>query len=86
MSDVERLKAQLHQIAIDAKQAGSGLAGFKLRFTQNSQQVQALISGTATGVDRSITEILDAAGRAVAQASESLAIAGDACARYADQI
>lgn len=86
MSDVLRLKEHLHHIAMDAKQAGGGLAGFKLRFTQNSQQVQVLIAGTSTGVDRSISEILDAAGRAVEQAAESLAIASDACARYAEQI
>ncbi|MFD7158311.1 hypothetical protein ACFV9C_27190 [Kribbella sp. NPDC059898] len=86
MSDVQRLKEQLHHIASDANQAGGGLAGFKLRFTQSSQQVQALIAGTTTGADRSIAEILDAAGRAVEQAAESLAIASAACARYADQI
>jgi hypothetical protein len=86
MSDVQRLKEQLHHIAMDAKQAGGGLAGFKLRFTQNSNQVQALIAGTTTGVDRSISEILDSASRAVEQAAQSLAIASGACARYADQM
>ncbi|MDX3002675.1 hypothetical protein PWY87_13395 [Kribbella solani] len=86
MSDVRRLKEQLHQISMDAKQAGGGLAQFKVRFSQQSAQVQALIAGTASGVDRDIAEILDAAGRAVEQASQSLEIAAASCARYADQI
>lgn len=86
MSDVQRLKEQLHQIASEAKQAGGGLAQFKMKFTQNSAQVQALIAGTATGVDRDIAEILDAAGKAVEQASQSLEIAAAGCANYANQI
>ncbi|MFB6726838.1 hypothetical protein ACFCV3_42105 [Kribbella sp. NPDC056345] len=86
MSDVQRLKEQLHQISMEAKQAGGGLAQFKLKFTQNSQQVQALIAGTATGVDRDIAEILDAAGKAVEQAAQSLEIAASGCANYANQI
>jgi hypothetical protein len=86
VSDVQRLKEQLHQISMEAKQAGGGLAQFKLRFSQHSTQVQALIAGTATGVDRDIAEVLDAAGRAVEQASQSLEIAAAGCPRYADQI
>lgn len=62
MSDVQRLKEQLHQVSAEAKQAAGGLAGFKLRFIQHSAQVESLIAGTATGVDRDISEILDAAG------------------------
>ncbi|GAA0625650.1 hypothetical protein HPO96_35935 [Kribbella sandramycini] len=71
---------------MEAKQAGGGLAQFKMKFTQHSQQVQALIAGTATGVDRDIAEILDAAGRAVEQAAQSLEIAASGCANYANQI
>lgn len=74
MSDVQRLKEQLHQVSAEAKQAAGGLAGFKLRFTQHSAQVESLIAGTATGVDRDISEILDAA-KAVEQAAEALEIA-----------
>jgi hypothetical protein len=86
MSDVQRLKEQLFQVSNEAKHAAGGLAQFKLRFTQHSAQVQALIAGTATGVDRDITEILDAAGKAVEQASQSLEIASAGCKTYGDQI
>lgn len=64
----------------------AGLAGFKQRFNQHSAQVQSLIAGTATGVDRDIAEILDAAGTAVEQATQSLEIASAGCKSYADQI
>lgn len=86
MSDVLRLKEQLHQVSMEAKQAAGGLAGFKLRFTQHSQLVESLIAGTATGIDRDITEILEAASKAVEQAAEALEIASAYCKNYADQI
>lgn len=86
MSDVQRLKEQLHQVSAEAKQAAGGLVGFKLRFTQHSALVESLIAGTATGVDRDITEILEAAGKAVEQAAEALEIASAGCQSYADQI
>ncbi|GAA0624243.1 hypothetical protein HPO96_33985 [Kribbella sandramycini] len=86
MSDVQRLKEQLFQVSMEAKQAAGGLAGFKLRFTQHSQLVESLIAGTATGIDRDISEILEAAGKAVEQAAEALEIASAGCKSYADQI
>lgn len=86
MSDVQRLKQQLHQIANEAKQASGGLAGFKQRFGQHTAQIESLIAGTVTGTDRDITEILDAASKAVDQAVESLQIAAAGCTSYADQI
>ncbi|GAB3821445.1 hypothetical protein [Kribbella italica] len=86
MSQVQQLQMQLHQIANEAKQAAGGLAGFKQRFTQHSTQVEALIAGTATGVDRDIAQILDAASKAVDQAVESLHIASNGCTSYANQL
>ncbi|GAB3823902.1 hypothetical protein [Kribbella italica] len=86
MSQVQQLQMQLHQIANEAKQAAGGLAGFKQRFAQSSTQVEALIAGTTTGVDRDIAQILDTAGKAVDQAVESLHIASNGCASYANQL
>jgi len=40
----------------------------------------------ATGADRDISEVLDAASRAVGQAVEALQIAAAGCASYANQI
>jgi hypothetical protein len=48
--------------------------------------VESLIAGTATGIDRDITEILEAASKAVEQAAEALEIASAGCKNYADQI
>ncbi len=86
MSDVQRLKEQLHQVSFEARQAAGGLTAFKIKFLQHSAQVESLIAGTATGVDRDISEILDAAGRAVEEAAEALEIASAGCKNYADQI
>ncbi|MPZ94018.1 MAG: hypothetical protein GEU96_03695 [Propionibacteriales bacterium] len=86
MSDVQRLKEQLHQLAGEAKQAAGGLAGFRSGFVQHIAQVQGLISGTSTGVDRDIAEVLDAASKAVEQAVAALQVAADGCNGYADRI
>lgn len=86
MSEVERLKVELHQVGSSAKQAAGGLAAFKDKFAQHAAQVQALISGTATGADRDIIQILDAAGHAVDSAVQALETAGQGCTSYADQI
>ncbi|MGH3117768.1 MAG: hypothetical protein ACRDQ2_11800 [Gaiellales bacterium] len=86
MSDVQRLKEQLHQLAGEAKQAAGGLSGFRSGFVQHIAQVQGLISGTSTGVDRDIAEVLDAASKAVEQAVAALQAAADGCNGYADRI
>jgi len=86
MSDITRLKEQLHHVSTEARQAAGGLGGFQNKFGQSSAQVQALIAGSATGADRQISEVLDAAGRAVGQAIEALQIASAGCANYANQI
>jgi hypothetical protein len=86
MSDIQRLKGQLYQLMTDAQQGAGSLAGYRQKFGQTSSQVQALIAGSATGTDRDISELLNAAGRSLEQAAESLQIAAHGCRRYADQI
>lgn len=86
MSAVTQLKEQLHHLSMESKQAAGGLGGFQNRFGQSNAQVQALIAGSATGADRQISEVLDAAGRAVKQAIEALEIASAGCVNYANQI
>ncbi|MGC4944362.1 hypothetical protein [Kribbella sp. DT2] len=86
MSDVQRLKAELYQLMTDAQQGAGSLGGFKQKFGQTSAHVQALIAGSATGADRDISELLDAAGRSLQQAMDSLQIAAQGCRSYADQI
>ncbi|TDD20762.1 hypothetical protein E1218_21920 [Kribbella turkmenica] len=86
MSQVEQMKMQLHGLADQSRQGAASLAGFKQRFEQSSQQVQALIRGSATNADKDITALLDAAGKSVEQAIQSLASAEAGCRSYADQI
>jgi hypothetical protein len=86
MSDIMRLKEQLHHVSTEARQAAGGLGGFQQRFGQSTAQVQALIAGSATGVDRDIAQILDAASKSVGQAIQALEMAAAGCANYANQI
>jgi hypothetical protein len=77
---------QLHSLADQSRQGAGSLAGFKQRFEQASQHVQALISGSATGADRDISTVLEAAGKSVEQAVQALQIAEAGCRSYANQI
>jgi hypothetical protein len=86
MSVVAQLKEKLHHVSTEAKQAAGGLGNFQNKFGQSSAQVQALIAGSATGADRDISEVLDAAGKAVGQAIAALEIAAAGRANYANQI
>ncbi|HEY0692611.1 MAG TPA: hypothetical protein VGD71_26680 [Kribbella sp.] len=80
------MKMQLHGLADQSRQGAASLAGFEQRFEQSSQQVQALIRGSATGADRDISAVLEAAGKSVEQAVQALQIAESGCRSYADQI
>ncbi|GAA1118285.1 hypothetical protein GCM10009630_15010 [Kribbella jejuensis] len=86
MSQIEQLKLQLHSLADQSRSGAGSLAGFKQRFEQASQHVQALISGSATGADRDISTVLEAAGKSVEQAVQALQIAEAGCRSYANQI
>jgi hypothetical protein len=52
MSDIQRLKAQLYQLTTEAQQGAGSLGGFRQKFGQTGAQVQALIAGPPTGLDR----------------------------------
>jgi hypothetical protein len=86
MSQVQQLKVELHQVATEATQGAASLSTYKQRFSQSSAHVLALIQGSATKADADISQLLDAAGKAVEQASEALQIAAQSCKNYADQI
>ncbi len=86
MSQVEQMKVQLHGLADQSRQGSASLAGFKQRFEQSSQHVQALIRGSATSADKDITTLLDAAGKSVEHAIQSLSSAEAGCRSYADQL
>ncbi|WP_350277546.1 hypothetical protein [Kribbella sp. HUAS MG21] len=86
MSVVQQLKEQLHHMSTEANRAAGSLGGFQSNFARSSAQVQALIAGSATRTDREISELLDAAGKAVGDAVQALQIAASGCASYANQI
>lgn len=86
MSVVQQLKEQLHHISMEANRAAGSLGGFQNNFGQSTAQVQALIAGSATGTDRDICQLLDAASKAVGDAVQTLQIAAAGCASYANQI
>ncbi len=86
MSQVEQLKMQLHGLADQSRQGAGSLSGFKQRFEQSSQHVQALIRGTATRADQDIATMLEAAAKSVDQAIQALQIAEAGCRSYANQI
>ena len=85
MSDITRLKEQLHHVALEANQVAGGLGSFQNKFGQSSPSPSP-DRRARTGADRQISEVLDAAGRAVGQAIEALQIASAGCANYANQI
>jgi uncharacterized phage infection (PIP) family protein YhgE len=86
MSDVMRLKQQLHQLSSDSRQAAGGMAGFKSKLAQQGAMVQSLIAGTATGTDKEIAQIVAAATKAVDQAVDALHVVSARCKTYADGV
>ncbi len=83
MSDIKRLKSHLDDIGRRTQATGGQLQGFIGDFEKKSAQVQALISGTASGADRDIAQILDEAAKSVRKAIDALRLAGDACKKSA---
>jgi hypothetical protein len=55
-------------------------------FGEQSAEVQKLIAGSVTNVDRDIAELLDAASKSVEEALQALLVAAAGCKSYADQI
>lgn len=84
MSQVEDLKQQLQALAADAKQVSAGMAAYKAKLGEQSGTIMALIEGTATGKDKSITTALGAAAGAVDQTVTTLSEAVQACTDFAD--
>ena len=85
MSDLQQVKEQLHQIAVDSKKTAAGLASFREKFAKDGQKIRGLIEGTASGADKDIIQILHAAGEALQHAIDALQIAADGCRSYAEQ-
>lgn len=82
-SQLTQVKQQLSSISNDAKTTASGLAGFKSKFSQAVNQVDATIGGTAQGVDKDMIQTLQAAEKQVDAAIAALQQASQAASRFA---
>lgn len=83
MSQLSQVKAQVLQVAGDAKSTAGGLAAFKSKFSQAVGQVNATIGGTATGVDKQMIATLQAAERQLESAILALQQASQAATDWA---
>jgi hypothetical protein len=83
MSQLSAVKQQLTTIGNDAKTTAAGLAGFKSKFSQAVNQVQATIGGTAQGVDKDMIQTLQAAEKQVDAAIGALQQASQAASKFA---
>lgn len=83
MSQLSGVKQQLTSIASDAKSTAGGLTGFKAKFSQAVNQVQATIGGSAQGVDKDMIQTLQAAEKQLDAAIAALQQASQAASKFA---
>ncbi|MBB1502219.1 hypothetical protein H5397_12420 [Propioniciclava sp. MC1683] len=83
MSQLSQVKAQVLQVAGDAKSTAGGLSAFKSKFSQAVGQVNATIGGTTTGVDKQMIATLQAAERQLESAINALQQAAQAANDWA---
>lgn len=83
MSQLSTVKQQLTSISSDAKSTAAGLAGFKSKFSQAINQVQATIGGTASGADKEMIQTLQAAEKQLDAAITALQHASQSASKFA---
>ncbi len=83
MSQLGTVKQQLTSISADAKSTAAGLNGFKSKFSQAVNQVQATIGGTASGTDRDLIQALQAAEKQRDAAVATLQQASQSASKFA---
>lgn len=83
MSQLSGVKQQLTSIASDAKSTAAGLTGFRSKFSQAVNQVDATIGGTAQGVDKDMIQTLQAAEKQLDAAIAALQQASQAASKFA---
>jgi len=86
MSQLSQVKQQLSAIGSDAKTTAAGLQGFKSKFSQAINQIQATIGGSAQGVDKDMIQTLQAAEKQVDAAVAALQQASQAAAKLATSL
>ncbi|TFB71881.1 hypothetical protein E3O06_11510 [Cryobacterium glaciale] len=83
MSQLTAVKQQMASIGNDARTTAQGLAGFKGKFSQAINQVQAAIGGSAQNVDKDMIQTLQAAEKQVDEAIAALQQASAAATSFA---
>lgn len=83
MSKLTELKTTVDQIARTARTTGSSLAQFESKFSQLVGEVEAAIGNSAQSADKQVIASLQAASRAVSQASGALSSAAQTASNYA---
>ncbi len=82
MSQLAQLKQTLNGISGSAKKASSNLSSFERTFAQQTSTVQQAVGGSAQRKDAEIISALQAASKAVRQASQSLQHAAQVASQY----
>lgn len=86
MSQLSGVKQQLTSIASDAKSTAAGLTGFKSKFSQAVNQVQATIGGSAQGVDKDMIQTLQTAEKQLDAAISALQRASQSASKFASSL
>lgn len=86
MSSVDDLRQALTSLASDCEQTAGALGEFKSGFSDQADQIQALIGNTATGADMAIAQRYEHAKSAVDQAVSALLAAAQESSDYATRL
>lgn len=86
MSQLAQLKQALSGVSQSARKASSNLTGFERTFQRQSAQVGQLIQGSSQRKDAEIMAALQAASKAVKQASQSLEQAAKIASQYGQSL
>lgn len=86
MSQLQQLKQTISGLAEASKKTGASLAQFDRQFSQQTQQVQQTIGGSAQRKDAEVVNALQQASKAVKQATEALQNAAKISSQYSQSL
>ncbi len=85
-SQLGRLKSTIDGISDSTKKTAVSLNGFDKTFSTHVNSVNSAIGGTTQRKDREVIAALDAAKKAVHQATQALAQASKVCSDYSKSL
>lgn len=86
MSQLQQLKQEINALAQSAKKTGGSLAQFDRTFTQQINQVQSTIGGSAQSKDKEVINSLNAASKQVKTAIQALQQAANTAQNYGNSL